>query len=145
MDSVIAVIKGNRFNEKDIDNMFTDYLNIGKETYEGNGKYASSLFTDFIKKYRNDGNDNSIIVIKKRNMKKHLNSAMLLYKLVEFNLYPEKFGYIKYPYILNKQSKNEKVAVFFCKKSTILGWNSLETFLEFWYFLKNYGGMLYEK
>lgn len=49
MSKVIAEIKGNKYTETEIDNMLTDYINIGKNIYKKRTKVAQTLIKDFTK------------------------------------------------------------------------------------------------
>ena len=136
MNNIIVEIKGNTFTKKDIDNMIIDYINIGRCYYLKRSIYAETLLKEFIKKYRNNGNP--IIIIKKKNKNNYLNSAMKLYKLAEFYLYPEEIEN-KYTYNLCKLIKGTKVSEINIDSKIEICHNSLPAFLERWYIREKFG------
>ena len=139
MNNIIIEIKGNKFTKKDIDNMIIDYINIGKYYYYKKNLYAETLLKEFIKKYKNNGT--SIIILKKRNIKNYLSSAMLLFKLGEFYFYPERYSYGKYMYILCKLQKGTKVTEYHIDSKIVICHNSIPAFLENWYIREKFGVM----
>ena len=142
MSKVIAEIKGNKYTETEIDNMLTDYINIGENIYKRRTKVVESLIKDFIKKYRKYGVN---IIGKKRNLKQFLNSAKLMYELAEFYLCSNNVSYNKYVYMLGKNEKGSKVYLYLDgNKELVLIYNSLSIFLENWFIYKKIGGIKFE-
>lgn len=139
-------IKGNKFSKEDIDEMLSDLIMVGKYFFVGNEKKARTLLTDFNAVYKKGG---APIITRERNIKNLLNTSLFLYKLTSYcfckKSYVEDDLYNDNCFILNKQDKSIKVYVYLTGiKEVVLCYNSLSSFLENWYIMKNFGGALNE-
>lgn len=143
MDKIIVEIRGNKFTEEEIDNMLSDYINIGENIYKRRIKIVESLVKEFIKKYRKNGMN---ILSKKRNLKQFLNSAKLMYQLAEFYLCHNEKSYNRYVYMLNKNIRGPKVYLHIKgNKELVIIYNSLFNFLDNWFIYKKLGNITFGK
>lgn len=143
MEKIIVEIKGNKYNEIEIDNMLNDYINIGESTYKRRLKIVESLIKEFIKKYRKNGTN---IIGKKRNIKTFLNSAKLMYEFAEFYFINNDLNYNKYVYLLGKNDKGSRVYLHILgKKEIVIVYSSLSNFLESWFINRRMGGYFERK
>lgn len=142
MNRLIIEIRGNKYNEREIDEMLNDYINIGENIYKRRTKVVETLLKAFIKKYRKKGFK---IISKKRNLKQFLNSAKLIYQLAEFYLC-NNLNYDKYVYMLTRNLKGAKVYLYLnYEKKLALIYNSIPNFLESWFIYRKLGGVIFGK
>lgn len=137
---IIIEIKGNKYTEKEVDEILTDFINIGENVYKRRKKVVETLLKDFNDKYKKMG---MFIINKKRNLKQILNSAKSIYRLAEFYLCNETLNeYDKYVYVLNKNIKGPKVYLHIKdSKELVLIYDSISIFLENWLIYRNIGGV----
>ena len=120
-----AEIRGNKYNIDDLDNMLSDYLNIGENVVKLRKKKVDELYNNFVKKYSN----NSQLIIK----------AKELYQMAEFYFCQKAESFLENyrTYHLRKGLKGAKVYVYF-KKDACIGiiYDSIPCFLLEWFIFR---------
>lgn len=135
-----AEIKGNKYNINDLDNMLSDYLDIGENVVNLRKKKVNELYNNFVKKYSN----NKRIIIKEKYKKQFINSAKELYQIAEFYFCQKSESLLKdyKTYHLRKGLKGAKVYVYL-KKDACIGiiYDSIPCFLLEWFIFRRVMGV----
>ena len=130
-----AEIKGNKYNINDLDNMLSDYLNIGENVVKLRKKKVDELYNNFVKKYSNS----TQLIIKEKYKKQFINSAKELYQMAEFYFCQNSESFLEdyRTYRLRKGLRGSKVYVYF-KKDTCIAiiYDSIPCFLLEWFIFR---------